>query len=44
MIGVDGCDLQGCFGGILLTAIGLDVKNCVYPIEYAVVQKENTPA
>lgn len=44
VIGVDGCYLRGCFGGILLTSIGLYANDCIYPIVYAVVQKENTPS
>ncbi|XP_022863741.1 uncharacterized protein LOC111383814 [Olea europaea var. sylvestris] len=42
VIGVDGCHLRGCFGGIMLTAVGQDANNCIYPVAYAVVEKENT--
>ncbi|XP_022855345.1 uncharacterized protein LOC111376618 [Olea europaea var. sylvestris] len=44
VIGVDGCHLRGCFGGIMLTAVGQDASNCIYPVAYAVVEKENTEA
>lgn len=40
VIGLDGCHLKGPHGGILLTAIGIDPNNCIYPIAYAVVEKE----
>eukprot|EP00257_Ricinus_communis_P013885 XP_015571430.1 uncharacterized protein LOC107260855 [Ricinus communis] len=33
--------LKGVFGGQLLTAIGLDANDCIYPIAWCVVQKEN---
>lgn len=37
VIGVDGCYLWGCFGGILFTVSGLDANDCIYPIAYAMV-------
>ncbi|KAL0453361.1 UNVERIFIED_CONTAM: hypothetical protein Slati_1314200 [Sesamum latifolium] len=40
IIGVDGCHLKGPNGGILLTAIGVDPNNSLFPIAYAVVNKE----
>ncbi|KAK4407961.1 hypothetical protein Sango_0377100 [Sesamum angolense] len=40
IIGVDGCHLKGPNGGILLTAIGVDPNNNLFPIAYAVVNKE----
>ncbi|KAL2245997.1 UNVERIFIED_CONTAM: hypothetical protein Sindi_2867900 [Sesamum indicum] len=40
-IGVDGCHLKGPFGGVLLTAVGIDPNNNSFPIAYAVVNKEN---
>lgn len=43
-IGVDGCHLRGVWGGIMLTAVGLDANDCIYPVSYAVVEKENTTA
>ncbi|XP_022872517.1 uncharacterized protein LOC111391518 [Olea europaea var. sylvestris] len=41
IIGVDGCHLWGVWASILLTAVGLDANDCIYPIAYVVVQKEN---
>ncbi|KAK4382137.1 hypothetical protein Sango_2901700 [Sesamum angolense] len=40
IIGVDGCHLKGPHGGILLTAVGVDPNNNLFPIAYAVVSKE----
>ncbi|KAL2237733.1 UNVERIFIED_CONTAM: hypothetical protein Sindi_0965000 [Sesamum indicum] len=40
IIGVDGCHLKGPHGGILLTAVGVDPNNKLFPICYAVVDKE----
>ncbi|XP_059650239.1 uncharacterized protein LOC132295998 [Cornus florida] len=39
-IGLDGCFLKGPFGGILITGIGLDGNNGLYPFAYAVVESE----
>ncbi|XP_059630972.1 uncharacterized protein LOC132273879 [Cornus florida] len=39
-IGLDGCFLKGPFGGILITAVGLDGNNGLYPFAYAVVESE----
>ncbi|KAL0282812.1 UNVERIFIED_CONTAM: hypothetical protein Sangu_2927600 [Sesamum angustifolium] len=36
IIGVDGCHLKGPHGGILLTAVGVDPNNNLFPIAYAV--------
>ncbi|KAL0378326.1 UNVERIFIED_CONTAM: hypothetical protein Sradi_3138100 [Sesamum radiatum] len=41
IIGVDGCHLKGPHGGVFLTAVGVDPNNNLYPIAYAVVQREN---
>ncbi|KAL3502288.1 hypothetical protein ACH5RR_036737 [Cinchona calisaya] len=41
VVGVDGCHLRGLHPGILLTAIGIDPNDCIYPIAYAVVEIEN---
>ncbi|KAL0316886.1 UNVERIFIED_CONTAM: hypothetical protein Sradi_5566800 [Sesamum radiatum] len=41
IIGVDGCHLKGPHGGVLLTVVGVDPNNNLYPIAYAVVQREN---
>ncbi|KAL2246245.1 UNVERIFIED_CONTAM: hypothetical protein Sindi_2892700 [Sesamum indicum] len=40
VVGVDGCHLKGPFGGVLLTAVGIDPNNNIYPVAYAVVGKE----
>lgn len=40
IIGVDGCHLKGKYGGILLTAVGIDANNNIYPICWAVVKSE----
>lgn len=39
--GVDGCHLKGTYAGVLLTAVGVDSNNNIYPIAYVVVRKEN---
>jgi len=39
-IGVDGCFLKGPFPGQLLSAVGIDANNGMYPFAYAVVEKE----
>ncbi|KAL0360085.1 UNVERIFIED_CONTAM: hypothetical protein Sradi_3693000 [Sesamum radiatum] len=41
ILGVDGCHLKGPHGGILLTAVGVDPNNNLYPVAYAVVQRES---
>lgn len=41
VIGLDGCFLKGQIKGELLTAIGRDANNQVYPICWAVVDVEN---
>ncbi|KAL0352598.1 UNVERIFIED_CONTAM: hypothetical protein Scaly_1648500 [Sesamum calycinum] len=40
IIGVDECYLKGPHGGILLTTCGVDPNNSLFPIAYAVVNKE----
>lgn len=42
IIFINGCHLKTQFGGILLTAIGMDSNDCIYPVAFAVVQIENT--
>ena len=39
-IGVDGCHLKGEFTGQLLTTVGNDGNNGIYPIVFAVVEAE----
>ncbi|XP_041995750.1 uncharacterized protein LOC121745872 [Salvia splendens] len=41
LIGLDGCHLKGQTKGILLTAIGLDPNDQIFPIAFAVVRIEN---
>lgn len=40
LIGLDGCHIKGHHTGQLLTAIGVDANNGMYPIAYAVVESE----
>ncbi|KAL6553495.1 hypothetical protein OROGR_007337 [Orobanche gracilis] len=40
VIGVDGCHLMGPHKGVLLTAVGIDANNNIYPITWAVVGNE----
>ncbi|KAM6582412.1 hypothetical protein CsatB_009414 [Cannabis sativa] len=42
IIGLDGCFLKGYCKGMLLAAIGIDANNSMFPLAYAVVEKENT--
>lgn len=42
VIGLDGCHLKGPFGGQLLTAVGMDPEDGMYPIAWSVVDAENT--
>ncbi|XP_047953891.1 uncharacterized protein LOC125200221 [Salvia hispanica] len=42
MIGLDGCHLKRQGKGILLTAIGLDPNDQIFPVAYGVVAIENT--
>lgn len=41
VISVDGCFLKGLYGGQLLTAVGIDANDCIYPIAWAIVNKED---
>ncbi|CAH9142846.1 unnamed protein product [Cuscuta epithymum] len=41
LIGVDGCFLKGQLKGEILTAVGRDANNQMYPIAWAVVEIEN---
>jgi len=40
VIGVDGCFFKGACNGELLCALGRDANNQIYPIAWAVVEKE----
>ncbi|KAL2471215.1 Uncharacterized protein Adt_39351 [Abeliophyllum distichum] len=42
VIGLDGCFLKGENGGHMLTAVGIDANNRMYPLAYAVVESENS--
>ncbi|KAL3630451.1 hypothetical protein CASFOL_023435 [Castilleja foliolosa] len=42
LIGLDGCFLKGSFGGQLLSAVGRDANNGMFPIAIAVVEAETT--
>ena len=37
---LDGCHIKTKTGGILLTAVGIDPNDCIYPIAMAVVEVE----
>ncbi|XP_038713473.1 uncharacterized protein LOC120007349 [Tripterygium wilfordii] len=41
LIGLDGCFLKTSYGGQLLTAISQDGANGIFPIAWAVVEREN---
>ena len=41
ILSVDGCFLKGLYGGQLLTAVGIDANDCIYPVAWATVSKEN---
>ncbi|XP_039155563.1 uncharacterized protein LOC120287001 [Eucalyptus grandis] len=41
LIGLDGCFLKGMLKGELLTAVGRDANNQMYPIAWAIVEVEN---
>ncbi|XP_027171989.1 uncharacterized protein LOC113771616 [Coffea eugenioides] len=40
IIGVDGCHLRGPHPGVLLTGVGINSNDYVYPVAYAVVEAE----
>ncbi|XP_057997801.1 uncharacterized protein LOC131176783 [Hevea brasiliensis] len=41
LICVDGCWLKGNYSGQLLTAVGIDPNDCIFPIAFVVVLTEN---
>ena len=41
IICLDGCHIKTKFGGQLLTAVGMDSNDCIYPIAIAVVEVES---
>ena len=40
-IGMDGCHLKGPYGGVVISAVGLDGNNGLFPLAFAVVESEN---
>lgn len=40
LLGLDGAFISGPFPGQLLTAVGLDANNRIYPVAYAIVEVE----
>ncbi|XP_076955553.1 uncharacterized protein LOC143630419 [Bidens hawaiensis] len=40
ILGLDGCFMKGPFPGQILTAVGLDLNNGIYPVAYALVEAE----
>ncbi|XP_016647397.1 PREDICTED: uncharacterized protein LOC103334793 [Prunus mume] len=41
LIGIDGCHLNGPYTGQVLTAVGVDGNNGMYPVAYVVVEVES---
>ncbi|XP_076890508.1 uncharacterized protein LOC143541617 [Bidens hawaiensis] len=41
IIGLDGCFMKGQYPGQVLTAVGVDGNNGIYPVAYAIVETEN---
>ena len=41
VIGLDGTHIKNSYKGQILTAVGVDPNNCMYPVAYAVVEAEN---
>ncbi|XP_021839581.2 uncharacterized protein [Spinacia oleracea] len=42
ILGVDGCHLRGSHPGVLLTAVGKDGNNNIFPVAWAVVETKNS--
>jgi hypothetical protein len=42
IIFVDGCHIKTRYRGQLLTAVGVDPNNCIYPIAIAAIEVEDT--
>nr|KAJ0199190.1 hypothetical protein LSAT_V11C600302500 [Lactuca sativa] len=42
LVGLDGAFMKGPFPSQVLTAVGLDSNNGIYPLAYAIVESENT--
>ncbi|KAD5508242.1 hypothetical protein E3N88_15945 [Mikania micrantha] len=41
LLGLDGCFMKGPYPGQILTAVGIDSNNGIYPVCYAIVEAEN---
>jgi len=41
VICLDGCHIKTKFGGQILTAVGIDPNDCIYPVEMGVVEVES---
>lgn len=41
LIYLDGCHIKTKFGGQILTAVGIDPNDCIYPIALAVVETKS---
>ena len=44
MICIDGCHIKTRYKGNLLTAVGIDPNDCIFPIAYGLVEVECTSA
>ncbi|XP_022042275.1 uncharacterized protein LOC110944940 [Helianthus annuus] len=42
LLGVDGCFMKGPYPGQILSAVGIDGNNSIYPVCYALVEAETT--
>ncbi|KAL2526776.1 Uncharacterized protein Adt_11830 [Abeliophyllum distichum] len=42
LVRLDGCFLKGSFGGQMLVAVTLDANDCIYPLAFAIVEREQT--
>ncbi|XP_076912923.1 uncharacterized protein LOC143571364 [Bidens hawaiensis] len=42
LLGLDGCFMKGKYPGQILTVVGTDGNNCLYPVTFAIVEAECT--
>ncbi|XP_076943510.1 uncharacterized protein LOC143613776 [Bidens hawaiensis] len=42
LLGMDGCFMKGKYPGQILTAVGTNGNNCLYPVAFAIVEAECT--
>ena len=42
VICLDGCHIKTKYGGQLLTAVGMDPNDCIFPVAFTVVEVEDT--